>query len=291
VSLTRSAAQVTLPVTVVIPVKNEEANLGRCLSRLTIFADVVVVDSGSTDRTLEIAAAHGVRVVQFTWDGRFPKKRNWFLLNHPPTQPWILFLDADEFVDGPFCDALARATEDEGVQGLWLTYTNWFLGRPLRYGVPQRKLACFRTGAGLYERIDEDRWSRLDMEVHEHPVIAGRIGEIAVPIDHHDDKGIARFIDRHRDYAEWEARRVLKLRQDSSGWDDLTSRQRFKYRNLGRWWYPFFYFLFTYLVKRGFFDGRAGFHYAAYKMWYFRTIGLLIEETTTKTTATPTGDS
>jgi hypothetical protein len=61
-------------------------------------------------------------------------------------------------------------------------------------------------------------------------------------------------------------------------WHHFTGRQRFKYRHLATWWYPGFYFLFTYVAKRGFLDGRARLHYAAYKAWYFRTIWLLIRE-------------
>lgn len=268
----------TLPVTVAIPVRNEEANLARCLERLGRFADVVVIDSGSTDRTPQIAADFGARVVNFQWNGSYPKKRNWFLMNHAPAQPWVLFLDADEYVDDTFCDALAAAVARDDVQGYWLTYTNYFLGRRLDHGLEQRKLALFRVGAALYEKIDETGWSTLDMEIHEHPVVAGTVDRIAAPIDHRDYKGLGKFIEKHRDYALWEARRTARLAGDDAAWDKFTPRQRFKYRNITRWWYPWFYFLFTYLAKQGFRDGAAGFHYAAYKAWYFQTIRLLIRE-------------
>lgn len=271
-------AKTTIPVTVAIPVKNEEVNLAACLARLARFAEIVVIDSGSTDRTPEIAASFGARLVEFTWNGRYPKKRNWFLLNDPPTQPWVLFLDADEFVDDAFCDAIAMAIEKEGCNGYWLTYTNHFLGHPLRHGLVQRKLALFRVGRALYEKIEEDGWSRLDMEIHEHPIVEGAVGEIGLPIDHRDDKGLARFLEKHVDYARWEAQRYGKLQGNADAWRHFTGRQRFKYRHLAKWWYPGFYFLFTYIAKRGFLDGAAGYHYAAYKAWYFRTIRLLINE-------------
>lgn len=267
-----------LPVTVAIPVKNEEVNLPRCLERLSRLAEIVVIDSGSTDRTCAIAREFGARVVDFHWDGKYPKKRNWFLLNDPPTQPWVLFLDADEFVDDTFCDALADAISDNGINGYWLLYTNYFLGKELRHGLAQRKLALFRVGTALYEKIDEDGWSSLDMEIHEHPIVAGAVGEISVPIDHRDYKGLGKFIERHRDYALWEAQRYAKLQGDPTAWEHFTSRQRFKYKYLTKWWYPSFYFFFTYLAKLGILDGGAGFHYAAYKAWYFHTIRLLIKE-------------
>ena len=272
----------TLPVTVAIPVKNEEANLARCLERLGRFAEIVVIDSGSTDRTCEIAQAYQARVIDFRWNGQYPKKRNWFLLNDPPQQPWVLFLDADEFVDDTFCDALSKAIVEDNCDAFWLGYTNYFLGKPLRYGLAQRKLALFHVGKALYEKIDEDGWSQLDMEIHEHPIVEGLTGEISAPIDHRDYKGLGKFIEKHRDYALWEAQRFAKLNEHPEAWENFTRRQRFKYRHLAEWWYPWFYFIFTYVLKRGILDGSAGFHYAAYKAWYFQTIRLLIREQSTK---------
>ena len=268
-----------IPVSVVIPVRNEERNLPRCLAALPRFAEAIVVDSGSTDGTREIALRAGARLIEFHWDGRYPKKRNWVLTSQRLDNEWVLFIDADEVVDDRFCDEVAMAIASGRYSGYWLNYSNHFLGRRLRHGVPQRKLALFRIDAGLYERIDEDSWSGLDMEVHEHPVIEGAVGEIAARIDHRDFRGLDTFLVRHIDYARWEARRYLMLedrgRAESTR---FTDRQRFKYRYLDRWWYPLFYFAFAYFVKLGLLDGRAGFSYAFYKAWYFQTIRLFIRE-------------
>lgn len=271
-----------IAVTVVIPVCNEEVNIERCLSRLERFSEIVLVDSGSTDRTCDIARARGVKVIDFRWNGIFPKKRNWYLMNETPSNPWVLFLDADEFVTDAFCDEVATAIKTTMHDGFWLGYTNYFLDVPLRHGLLQRKLALFRHGKGHYEKIEEQSWSQLDMEVHEHPIIKGSVGEISSPIDHRDYKGLAHFIARHRDYAIWEANRYLLLRDSPDAWAGLTKRQYFKYRNLTKWWYAAFYFIFTYFVQGGLLDGRAGFHYAAYKAWYFQTIRLLIREQQSK---------
>src|SRR3954447_10137763 len=91
-----------IPLTIVIPVWNEEANLGACLSHLCEFQEVLVVDSGSTDRTVELASAYGAKVMQFRWEGGFPKKRNWVLQTHEFHTDWVLFLDADEEVTNEF---------------------------------------------------------------------------------------------------------------------------------------------------------------------------------------------
>lgn len=267
-----------LPVTVAVPVKNEEANLYRCLDCLGRFAEIVVIDSGSTDDTLAIAKKFGARILKFDWNGQYPKKRNWFLMSEPPTQPWVLFLDADEFVDDAFCDAVAVAVTDETKNGFWLSYTNYFLGKPLRHGLAQRKLALFRNGKALYEKIDEDGWSQLDMEIHEHPIVEGDVGEITVPIDHRDYKGLGKFIEKHRDYALWEARRYAQLSDSPTAFQHFTGRQKFKYRHLAKWWYPWFYFAFAYFVKLGVLDGGPGFHYALYKAWYFQTIRLMLTD-------------
>lgn len=267
-----------LPVSVVVPVRDEERNLSECLSRLDRFAEVVVVDSGSTDRTVEIAQDAGARVLTFKWSGGYPKKRNHVLLNETLAAPWVLFLDADEYVGEAWCNEVAGALHGTDKVGFWLNYTNHFMGRELSYGLPQRKLALLRVGAGLYEQIEEARWSGLDMEVHEHPVLDGPLGEIAARIDHRDDRGLERFLQRHIDYALWEAHRARHLGDDPERLAVLTGRQRFKYRHLGRAWYPLFYFLYTYLIRRGALDGRAGFAYAFYKAWYFYTVrGFMME--------------
>jgi glycosyltransferase involved in cell wall biosynthesis len=282
----------TIPISVVVPVKNEEANLAGCLERLGRFAEVVVVDSASTDRTPEIARKFGARLIEFKWDGKYPKKRNWVLLNHKLACDWVLFLDADEFIDEAFCAAADDALRSTSHDGFWLNYSNWFRGRRLRYGLPQRKLALFRVDKGLYERVEEDHWSALDMEIHEHPIIDGSVGEIKTQIEHNDDRGVAKFIDRHCDYARWEARRVAVLRRGGpDAWMRLTGRQRFKYRHLDKWWYPWFYFLYTYVVRGGLLDGADGFHYAFYKTWYFQTILLLIAEGQTKGTVAPSSQA
>lgn len=268
-----------IPVTVVVPVLNEERNLPACLSRLGRFARVVVVDSGSTDRTCEIAREYGAEVVDFRWNGQFPKKRNWMLRNHRFDTEWILFLDADEYVSEDFCDELAATLPSTPHSGMWLTYHNHFMGRYMRHGEAFTKLALIRHGAGEYERIDEERWSHLDMEVHEHPVLDGTIGRIQSSIDHDDYKGLHSYIRKHNEYSSWEARRFAKLmEQGGAARRHFTRRQRFKYGALRRWWLAPAHFLGSYVVRLGFLDGRAGFAFAMLKAIYFFQIRLKIIE-------------
>ena len=271
-----------LPISVVIPVRNEAANLGRCLEALGHdFAEVLVVDSHSSDATCDIAISHGARVVQFEWNGQFPKKRNWVLRHVALAGAWVLFLDADESVTDEFKEEIARVLPGSTVTGFWLAYRNSFMGKWLRFGDRFSKLALIRKGAGEYERIDDQGWSDLDMEVHEHPVLNGPVGRIRSPILHRDFKGMDAYRRRHASYATWEAQRFLALRR--VGWERLTARQRLKYRLLDSRLLGPLYFVATYALKLGFLDGRAGLLFAWHKMRYF----LMVKERIAELRRTP----
>lgn len=268
-----AAAGAAVPITAVVPVRNEERQLADCLESLRGFADVVVVDSGSTDRTCEIAAEHGATVLQFEWNGKFPKKRNWCLRTYALRTPWVFFVDADERVPEALKEELRRVLPNTPHVGFWLSYDTRFQGRLLRHGDRLRKLALFRLGAGEYERIDEDHWSRLDMEVHEHPVLNGTVGALDSPMRHEDPASLEDYLEKHRQYAAWEAHRYLALRGGARGKSEsLTRRQRVKYRLLTSRVLAPAYFVFSYVFKGGFLDGRPGLTFARLKTRYYRDI-------------------
>ena len=203
-------------VTVLISVKNEEKNLHRCLDCLSDFSEIIVIDSNSSDKTPEIVKEFGYELVNFEWNGKFPKKRNWALRNLKIKNDWVLFLDADEFVNHKFCYELKAKIEETNCNGFWVSYDNYFLGKKLSYGDTMRKLPLIRLGTGEFEKIDEDLWSHLDMEVHEHLIVAGQVGEMKSRIDHQDYKGIEAYIKRHNAYSSSEAHRFLKVYEN---WD------------------------------------------------------------------------
>jgi glycosyltransferase involved in cell wall biosynthesis len=269
----------TIPITVVIPIKNQASALSRCLEPLREFAAVVVVDSGSTDETIEVAQRWGAEILRFTWNGCYPKKRNWVLQTYSFSTAWVLFLDADEIVTPAFINELRSAIVSTHYVGYWIKYANFFQGRLLRFGVPQRKLALFKAGSGFYERIEENRWSDLDMEVHEHPILDGPLGKIKSGIRHEDYSCLSAFIERHNQYSTWEARRYITKRVNpSDSPQSLTFRQRVKYSLLESRWLSLFYFIYTYILLGGFLDGSAGLHYAIYKSRYFFDIRQKIAE-------------
>ena len=102
-----------LPVTVILPVKNDAPTLEMSLKRLQRFHKIIVIDSESQDGTDRVAAEHGAEYVSFRWNGKPPKKRTWYLNNHELETDWVLFLDADELANDAFCDEVARAIESE----------------------------------------------------------------------------------------------------------------------------------------------------------------------------------
>lgn len=269
-----------LPVTVCIPVRNEEKNLPGCLGALgSHFAEIIIIDSGSTDRTSELGRESGACVMDFNWDGKFPKKRNWALRNHSFKTPWVLFLDADERVTAEFIEELRSTLVNTPHAGFWISLTNWFMGSPLHHGDVFHKLALFRIGAGEYECFPEDSWSHLDMEVHEHPVIDGSVGEIHARLEHQDYRGMKHYLAKHNEYSSWEAKRFYWLKTAAADeWEKLNQRQRFKYRNLDKWWLGWVYWIVSYGWKRGFLDGQTGWTFNRLKRRYFDEIRLKIHE-------------
>lgn len=124
-----------IPVSVVIPVRNEEKNLPRCLSLLKDFSEVIVVDSHSIDKTPQIVREYGCRLIDFSWNGRFPKKRNWVLRNVELKNSWVLFLDADELVTDDFISCIRKNIEYTDCCGFWIYYSDHFMGKQLKHGV------------------------------------------------------------------------------------------------------------------------------------------------------------
>ena len=274
-------SQEPLDLTIAVPVRNEEQNLPKCLAYIgtDLAAQVVVIDSGSTDRTVDIAKEWGAKAINFVWDGRFPKKRNWFLRNYRPTTKWVLFLDADELLTDEFKTELRNTLQrQEDYVGYWLRYTVYFLNRQNKGGYFLHKLALFQVGAGEYERIDEDQWSRLDMEIHEHPVLTGKIGTIRSKIDHKDLRGVSYYVTKHNEYSSWEAARFLRLSNDTQAKQRWSWMQRIKYGLMQTPLLGPIYFLGSFFLMGGFRDGTRGFTFAILKMAYFTQTYLKIRE-------------
>ena len=265
-----------IPISVLVSVKNEELNLPICLENLLSFSQVIVVDSNSTDKTPEIAESFGYKLVNFNWNGKFPKKRNWALDNISISNDWVLFLDADEFLTTEFIEEISRKIKTKNHVGFWLNYNNFFMGNELKYGLKFSKLALFKKDFGRFEKITEDNWSHLDMEIHEHPIIKGSTGQIKSCIIHKDYKGLEHYIARHNAYSSWEANRFMNLKKDKA--TKFTLNQNLKYSLIHTGLLPYLYFIGTYVFKLGILDGFSGFYFARFKANYFFQIQAKIHE-------------
>jgi len=265
-------AHPVVPVSVLIPVKNEVKNLGRCLDTVAGWADeVIVVDSQSTDGTIDLAEQCNATILQFRYQGGWPKKRQWALETHAWRNDWILLLDADEILTHEVKQEIASAIRNPAIDGYWLKFPIVFLGRMLRFGDTKlKKLSLFRRGRGRYEkRLENQDASMSDMEIHEHVVVDGPTGCLRHPVRHENFNSLERYIDKHNAYSNWEAH-VLLRGDDSELEASLLGNQAQRRRWLKKKFMrvpgsPLLRFLYIYVLRGGFLDGRAGLTYAMFK--------------------------
>jgi len=274
-----------LPVSVIIPVRNEAKNLPRCLQALKNVGEVYVIDSQSTDDTVEIARSYGAQVVQFHYQGGWPKKRQWAMNTLPIAYDWILLLDADEILTPELVEEICLAIQNPALDGYSVLLRIWFLGRVLRHGdVGLWKLSLFRRGKGQYEcRLKDQNASMADMEVHEHVVVEGPTARLQQPLIHHNVESLSRYIQKHDEYSNWESCVLLQRGDDKELPPSIvgTQAQRRRWlrkRFLGLPGSPMLFFIYKYLFCLGFMDGIPGFLYCAYQGIQFFNIKAKIYE-------------
>jgi glycosyltransferase involved in cell wall biosynthesis len=267
-----AALTAKLLVSVIVPVRNEAKNLPRCLQALQDVGEVYVIDSQSTDDTVEIARAHGAKVVQFHYSGGWPKKRQWAMNTLPLAYDWILLLDADEILTPELAQEVDAAIQNPAIAGYFIQLRMYFLGRVLRHGdVGLWKMSLFRRGKGGYEcRLKDQDPSMADMEVHEHVVVEGRTAKLRNPLIHHNVESLSRYIQKHDGYSNWESRVLLQRGNDSELPPSLTGTQAQRHRWLKRKLFavpgsPVLLFLYRYILRVGFLDGVPGLIYCGFQ--------------------------
>lgn len=279
-----------IPVSVLIPAKNEEDNLAACLESVAMADEVFVVDSHSEDRSVEIAESYGAKVVQFNFNGRWPKKKNWSLENLPFNNDWVLIVDCDERITPELWEEIAVAIQNEKYEGYYLNRRVFFLGKWIRYGgkYPDWNLRLFKHKRGRYENLSTEGVRNTgDNEVHEHVVLEGEVGYLKNDMMHEDFKDIFHWLERHNRYSNWEARvyyNVLTGKDDSgtigaSLFGDAVKRKRF----LKKIWVrlpfkPLLRFILFYVIQLGFLDGKAGYIYGRLLSQYEYQIGVKLYE-------------
>lgn len=263
----------TLPITVIVAAKNESHNLPRCLESLRCAGEVYVIDSQSTDATVQIAESYGAHVVQFHYQGGWPKKRQWAMDSLPLTYDWIFLMDADEVLTPELAAEIRSAIQNAAYDGYYVALRMFFLGRELRQsGASFYKLSLFRRGKGRFEcRLKDQDASMADMEVHEHIVLEegskGRTDRLKNPLLHHNVESLSRYIRKHDEYSNWEAR--VWLEGEGSARDlrpSLFGAQAQRRRWLRKKFFalpgsPVLFFLYKYIFALGFLDGVPGLIY------------------------------
>ncbi len=271
------------PVSVLVPTLNEEANLPACLESVAWADQVFVVDSFSTDGTPAIARARGAEVVQHRFEN-YSRQKNWALDSLPFRHPWVLILDADERVTPELraeIERVVRAADDPAVPvGYYLNRRFIFLGTWIRHAgwYPSWHLRLFKHRLGRYD----------GREVHEHVVLRGRAGYLPHDLLHLDARGLEAFVARHNRYSTLEALARFKVERAAPGRARLNARlfgapvERKRFLRERVWPLvpakPLALFVYLYVVRRGFLDGRAGLALCLFHAFQEFMVGLKLAE-------------
>lgn len=274
-----------IPVSVLIQTKNEENGIVSCLTALDEFDEVIVVDSNSTDRTAELAKEAGATVINFTWDGKFPQKKQWMLTEVDTRNEWLLIMDADEFPTPELAAELRAIAEDpaEVRVAFDVPVAYHFAGADLKYGHRVVKRTFLRRGMNAYPNIDLLHFPGMgEQEAHYQPEAFGPVGRTNALLVHNDRDPVRTWFDRHNRYSDWEA--SIRIHPDTRG-----SVRRSKSSQGRRFdavpFKPLVFFLYSYVLRRGFLDGRPGFDYALGLSMYYWQIGLKFRELQREQTA------
>jgi glycosyltransferase involved in cell wall biosynthesis len=273
----------SVPVAVLIPVKNEQANLAECIRRLRWAEQIAVVDSQSSDATVPIAQAFGAEVYQFHYsEAGWPKKKNWALEHVPWRHEWVLIMDADEHMTPELAPEIAGVVQGNGKpetgarDGYFINRRFMFMGRWIKHCgyYPSWNLRLFKHPAGRYERIGNlGNTGSGDNEVHEHVLLrTGEAGYLRHEFLHYAYPDLATWVEKHNRYSTWEAHAMAA--RDAGGvrpspWGGPIARRRWlkaRTRRLpGR---PLLRFLYSYVLRGGFLDGYPGYVMCRLLAWY-----------------------
>jgi len=264
-----------VPVSVLIPIKNEAANLPRCLASVRWAAEIFVVDSQSTDGSQRIAEDFGARVVQFEFNGIWPKKKNWSLENLPFSHEWVFILDADEVLPPETEEEFRKIVSDKAhpVDGYWINRRFMFMGKWLRHAYyPNWNLRLFKHRLGRHEKLTDVDTQSGDNEVHEHVVVKGVTGHLKSEMDHYAFPSVDVFVEKHNRYSNWEARvaldRYLRADRGHLQSEQVGIRRRLKQLSQAMPLRGLLRFLYVYVWQRGFLDGREGYYFARLHGFY-----------------------
>lgn len=260
-------------LTAIVLTKNEELNIENCLKSIHGFAKrIVVVDSGSTDRTVEIAQRYGADVYEHPFEN-YARQFNWGIDNTNIDTLWTLRLDADEYFTPQLCQELEKQLSlhrEDSVNGFVLEAWLYFMGRCLKYGGSRKKkLMVFKTGYGRIE----------DRKMDEHTVLSeGTAVEIKEKFEHHDFKDLTTYVKKLNWYATREMQDYFEgmfpdEKFDSGDKEITTVRANktkyYKFPIFVRCWLYFFY---EYIIHGNWRNGKEGFIYSFLYHLYYRIL-------------------
>jgi glycosyltransferase involved in cell wall biosynthesis len=241
---------------------------------------VFVLDSGSTDRTEQVARQYGAEFIFHAWEG-YARQKNWGLDHLPITTPWVFILDADELITPELRDELiaVAAADNTPHNALYVNRFFVFLNKRIRHCgyYPSWNLRFFRRGMARYE----------EREVHEHMIVDGSSGYLKHDMEHNDRRGLEHYIAKHNHYSTLEARELYRIERDHaqgtmkfSFFGGPIERRRWVKHKLwpklpAKW---FFRWLYMYVLKLGVLDGRVGFHFCLFLASYEHQISLKLKE-------------
>ena len=263
------------PVSVIILTYNEELNIRFCLESVTeLTDDIFIVDSYSTDKTLEIAQNFTDKIYQNAWVD-WAHQRNWSLDNLPLSHDWVFFLDADERLTSELCQEIQAtlSKSNEHFDGYYIKRNFYFLGKWLRHSGYQKDY--------ILRFIRKDKARSIGSGAREYVIVEGELSKLTHPMIHEDHKDLGFWIEKHNKLAFLEARELVRLIKK----EGITSQKgQFpkKIEHGKRIWLreklyihiplfirAFIYFLYRYIYQLGFLDGREGFIYCfLHGLWY-----------------------
>ncbi|MFL6194522.1 MAG: glycosyltransferase family 2 protein [Thermoanaerobaculia bacterium] len=269
-----------IPLSVLVTTRNEEANIERCLKSVHGFADqVFVLDSESTDRTVEIAARYAeVHTLAYDHSRIIPWIFQWGLDNLPLRNDWVLILEADQAVTpelrAEIAALLARPAIAE--DGFYIRRRQVFRGKPLRFGGYGSKLILklFRRGRSELDPVEQD--TRV--------YVRGPVGRLRAPLEEWNVKedAIQFYLQKHLRYAEAFAREELERRRSGMAWkatprlfgtpDERILWLKDRYYRMPLFIRPTLYFLYRYFFLLGILDGKTGFIFHFLQAFWFRLI-------------------
>ncbi|NMB43624.1 MAG: glycosyltransferase family 2 protein [Clostridiales bacterium] len=262
-------------LTAIVLTKNEGKNIVACLESIQDFAKrVVVIDSGSTDDTVELAKALGADVYynEFKY---YAQQFNWGIDNTDISTKWVLRLDADERFTPELCreaESLMKRHDEDDVNGLTMEAWLYFLGKRLKYGLSKkRKLMIFKYGLGRIEDRKRDAHTIL---------ISGKSVFLKERFLHYDFKDITSFISKYNFYAIREFEDYLDFKESGSSQDIMTDKrirqQRRKkfglYYRAPRFLRAWLWFVYNYYLRLGFLDGKEGFLFHYFECYWYRML-------------------